>query len=76
MKENQEDSRNRPTEKGDGNDPFLRDQFTPKRGVNTISKGKSDEDNEHLTETAKDDFRTNDEENKNADPSFDEIKDN
>jgi pyocin large subunit-like protein len=65
--------RNQPTEEGRNHDPNLRDESAIQPGVNTISSSDYDDDNEELTKTAEDDFRTEDDFDPNADPSFDEI---
>jgi hypothetical protein len=65
--------RNRPADEGDHNDPAVRDESAIQPGVNTISSSSTDAENKELTKTAADDFRSNDEDDKNADPSFDEV---
>jgi hypothetical protein len=64
--------RNRPADEGERNDPDVRDESAIQPGVNTISSSETDEDNEHLTRTAADDFREREDDAK-ADPAFDEI---
>ncbi|HWI92265.1 MAG TPA: hypothetical protein VNT20_13370 [Flavisolibacter sp.] len=66
-------SRNQPTEEGRNNDPNLRDESAAQPGINTVSNSDYDEDNEKLTKTAADDFRTKDDSDSHADPSFDEV---
>jgi hypothetical protein len=65
--------RNQPADEGKRDDPALRDESAIQPGVNTISSSSTDTENKELTKTAADDFRTNDEEDKNADPRFDEV---
>ena len=65
--------RNEPAEEGRKNDPDLRDRSGIQPGTNTISKSETDEDNQHLTKTGADDFRT-DKKDPNADPAFDEVE--
>lgn len=64
--------RNRPADKGSNEDPDVRDRSGLKPGSSTISDSKSDESDEHLTETASDNFRT-EKFGENADTSFDEV---
>ncbi len=72
MKENTEPDRNRPAEKGRSNDPDLRDESAEQPGSSTISSSDTDEANQHLTKTAADNFRTDDNEDDGADPAFDD----
>lgn len=65
--------RNTPTEKGRDNDPNLRDETAIQPGVSTVSNSDYDNDNDELTRTAADDFRTEDDTDSHADPSFDEV---
>lgn len=65
--------RNKPTEAGRNNDPDLRDETAIQPGVSTVSVSDYDKENERLTETAKDDFREDDNVNSRPDPSFDEV---
>ena len=51
MKENTDPERNRPAEKGEGNDPNLRDSSAAQPGVNTLSSSPSDSANEEVTKT-------------------------
>lgn len=69
---NTDPKRQVPTEKGEHNDPNLRDESAPQPGIGTISNSNYDDDNQELTETAKDDFREDDND-PNADKSFDEV---
>lgn len=69
---NTDPRRNRPTDEGRRNDPHLRDESAQQPGTNTISSSDTDEENQHLTRTAADDFRTTDT-NENADLRFDEV---
>ena len=65
--------RNKPSKEGRHNDPGLRDESALQSGVNTISSS-TDDANKDLTETAADDFRTDNTHDGNADPAFDEIE--
>lgn len=64
--------RNAPAEKGRNNDPFVRDEDAQQPGVQTMSPGKNDEANQHLTRTAADNFQENKEGDEKADKKFDE----
>jgi hypothetical protein len=65
--------RNTPAEKGRNNDPDLRNDSAVQPGISTVSNSNYDGDNEGLTQTAKDDFMTGDEQgDQNADRSFEE----
>ena len=66
-------NRNKPTEAGRNNDPNLRDETAIQPGVSTVSDSNYDKDNERLTETAKDDFRKDNNVDSSPDPSFDEV---
>jgi len=66
--------RNEPAEKGGKNDPNVRDESAAQPGISTVSNSDYDDDNQQLTETAKDDFRTTDHKDPNADKRFDEGK--
>lgn len=66
-------TRNRPAEEGRKNDPDLRDRSAEQPGVSTMSSSKTDEANQHLTETAADNFRENDSKDNNADADLDDI---
>lgn len=66
--------RNEPTEKGRKNDPDLRDESAAQPGISTVSNSDYDDDNQQLTETAKDDFRTGSRKDQNADKTYDEGK--
>jgi hypothetical protein len=72
MKKN-EIRRNEPAVRGKDNDPDLRDDAAIQPGVSTVSSGDHDRENEELTKTAADDFRTNDDRDPDADPVFDEV---
>lgn len=72
MKEDTKIPRNRPAEDGRKNDPDLRDRTDIEPGTSTISSSKTDEANQSLTKTAADNFREHDDD-KNADPTFDDI---
>jgi hypothetical protein len=65
--------RNRPAEEGRRNDPDLRDDSAIQPGVQTISGSETDDRNAHVTRTASDNFRPEDESDKFADPDFDEV---
>lgn len=65
--------RNKAADDGRNDDPQLRDDSLVRPGASTVSKGKNDEDNEHLTETAADDFKTDDEEGPKPDRTFDQV---
>ena len=64
--------RNEPTEKGRKNDPNLRDESAAQPGISTVSNSNYDDDNQQLTETAKDYFRTKSDNDPNADKRYDE----
>ncbi|HEX2608484.1 MAG TPA: hypothetical protein VHK91_13945 [Flavisolibacter sp.] len=64
--------RNRPSDKGTQNDPFIRDESAHQPGVNTMSSSDTDDLNNDLTETAGDDFRENKNDSK-ADADFEDI---
>ena len=66
--------RNIPADEGRQNDPQIRDESAQQPGVSTISSSDFDDENERITKTASDNFRT---ENwgADADPKFDEIAD-
>jgi hypothetical protein len=68
-----EPMRNMPTEEGKRNDPDLRDDSAIQPGVETISNSEYDEENEKLTKTGADDFRTRDDKDPGADKAFDEV---
>jgi len=63
--------RNRPAEEGQRNDPDLRDEDASQPGASTISSSKNDEENQHLTKTASDDF-SDDKGDEKADKKFDD----
>jgi hypothetical protein len=73
MKQNTDPKRNKPADEGRKNDPDLRDESAIQPGTNTISDSETDDANENLTETAKDDFRKNDDRDSRADRTFDEV---
>lgn len=64
-------TRNRPTEKGERNDPNLRDEDA-RQGANTMSTSETDEGKENLTRTSSDNFREDSEGDEKADKRFDE----
>ena len=66
--------RNKAAEEGNNDDPRLRDDSAIRPGVNTVSRGKNDDDDEKLTETSADDFKTdNDDSDAKADRTFDQV---
>lgn len=64
--------RNRSAEKGESNNPDLRDKDGTQPDTSTISSSENDEANQHLTRTASDDFREEKNIDKKADKKFDE----
>ena len=70
---NTDPRRNKPGEEGKKDDPNLRDESAAQPGINTVKSSDYDDDNEQLTKTAADDFRTTDDPDPGADPSFDEV---
>ena len=69
---NTDPRRNKRGEEGRNEDPDLRDESASQPDINTV-KSSDDDDNEQLTRTAADDFRTTDDSDRGADPSFDEV---
>jgi hypothetical protein len=69
----QETGRNRPTEKGEDRDPNLRDDSAVQPGISTTSSSDTDDDNENVTKTAADGFRTEDDDDPHADQAFDDM---
>lgn len=67
--------RNRPAEDGRKNDPDLRDRSDMQPGTSTISSSPTDDANQHLTQTAADDFRST-QFGSDADKRFDEVDEN
>lgn len=66
--------RNVPSDEGRRGDPHKRDESAAQPGVNTISSAPNDDANQHLTETASDNFQTDKwHSDAKADPSFDEV---
>ena len=65
--------RNEPADKGENNDPNVRDESASQPGINTVSDSTYDDDNEELTETAANDFREEKNVDPNADPTFDKV---
>ena len=65
--------RNKSADEGNNEDPQLRDDSVIRPGTSTVSTGKNDEDNEHLTETAANDFRTDEETGAKPDRTFDQV---
>jgi hypothetical protein len=72
MESNNDPRRNRPADRGDRNDPHIRDEDGRQPGVSTMSSSDSEEANEDLTETAADNFREG-VRDRNADPDFDDV---
>ena len=64
--------RNVPTKEGENNDSNLRDESAAQPGIDTVSESEYDKENNELSETAKDDFRTKDFD-PGPDRSFDEM---
>lgn len=64
--------RNLPADEGRKNDPFRREESAQQPGVNTYSSSDTDDVNQHLTETASDNFRT-EPFGEDADATFDEV---
>ena len=71
MKEKTNPQRNRPGEKGENNDPFLRDNSAAQPGMNTISDSDTDKANEEITKTTSGNFGE-DARKDDADKTFDE----
>lgn len=71
MHDEKDITRNRPTEKGENNDPNLRDEDA-RQGVSTMSSSGTDAANERLTRTSADQFREESEGDEKADKRFDE----
>jgi hypothetical protein len=71
MEEEKDFTRNRPTEKGQQNDPNLRDDDA-RQGANTMSTSKTDNAKENLTRTTSDNFREDSPGDEKADKRFDE----
>ena len=65
--------RNKTADEGNNDDPQLRDDSVIRPGVNTISTGANDEDDEHITETAADDFKADNESGAKPDRTFDQV---
>ena len=65
--------RNQPSEEGQNNDPEVRDYQAIQPGTQTISTSDTDDANQQLTETAKDNFRETGKD-PDADKRFDEIE--
>jgi hypothetical protein len=72
MQNNTDPKRNIPADEGRRNDPHVRDEDAQQSGVNTMSSTDNDDVNQHLTRTAKDDFREISEGDNRADKKFDE----
>lgn len=69
---NKDLERNRPANKGERNDPNVRDADARQPGVSTMSSSDSDEGNQQLTKTSADNFREDGEGDELADKRFDE----
>ena len=66
--------RNIPSDEGRKNDPHIRDESAAQPGINTVSSAPNDAANQNTTETASDNFRTEEwNSDAKADPSFDEV---
>ncbi len=72
---NDDIKRNRPSDEGRNNDTQLRDETATQPGVSTISTSNTDDENNMLTRTAGDSFRTENFEEKGADLTFDQVGD-
>ena len=72
MENTTDPKRNRPAEKGESNDPNLRDEDATQPGLNTISSTENDDVNQHLTKTASDNFREDKTGDEKADKAFDD----
>ena len=71
MEEKDDIVRNRPTEKGEHNDPNLRDEDA-RQGANTMSTSDTDSGKENLTRTSSDNFREDEAGDDKADKRFDQ----
>ena len=71
MQDKDDITRNRPTEKGEQNDPNLRDEDA-RQGASTMSTSDTDSGKENLTRTASDNFREDSDGDDKADKRFDE----
>lgn len=65
--------RNKSADEGNNDDPQLRDDSAIQPGVNTVSTGKNDEDDQQLTETSADDYKTTDKTEAKPDRTFDQV---
>lgn len=65
--------RNKPADEGRNEDPELRDDSAIQPGVSTVSSSKSDSDNDQLTETAADNFRTDEATEGKPDRTLDDV---
>jgi hypothetical protein len=65
--------RNKSAEEGKNDDPQLRDDSGIRPGINTVSTGKNDEDDNRLTETAADNFKTENQSEAKPDRTFDQV---
>ena len=65
--------RNKTADEGHNDDPQLRDDSGIQPGVRTVSKGKNDSQDEQLTETAADDFKTDNQTGAKPDRTFDQV---
>ncbi len=72
MENTTDPKRNRPAEKGERNDPNIRDEDARQSDMNTISSNDSADTNQHLTRTASDSFREDSPGDEKADKRFDE----
>lgn len=65
-------NRNRPSDKGERNDPNTREESAQQPGASTYSGTDHDNVNQELTKTAENDF-SGDDFGADADPKFDEV---
>ena len=67
-------TRNRPTEEGRRNDPFVRDDSAIQPGVQTNSDSRYDDDNQQVSRSAMGDSTLSEfDTDPNADPTFDQV---
>lgn len=72
MAKETEAQRNLPSDEGRDNDPHKRGEDATQPGVNTMSTSKNDDDNQHLTRTASDEFREDGPGDEKADKRYDQ----
>ncbi len=73
MPDTTDPKRNRPADDGKQGDPNIRDESGVQPGVSTLSSSKNDDVNQHLTRTASDNFKEDEEGDDKADERFDEL---